>query len=104
MISHNVFFELKNDSEEAVSKLISECHKYLKPIEGIIYFIAGSMHEEHDRDVNVRDYHVATHVTFRNQEAHDKYQIHPLHNEFAERNKDNWKSVRVFDWLPDYNC
>lgn len=101
-IAHNVYFELKDSSEKAVAKMIADCHKYLKPIEGIVYYAVGRMHKKHDRDVNINDYQIGTHVTFRNQAAHDNYQICDLHNEFVARNKDNWKSLRVFDWVPDY--
>lgn len=87
LISHNVFFELENFSAQSISNLVADCHKYLKPIEGIVYFAAGRIHKQHDRDVNIKDFDAAAHITFISQEAHDKYQKHPLHNEFVERNK-----------------
>lgn len=102
IISHNVFFELKEGSREEVKKLISDCRTYLKPIPGIIFFSVGSILDEHQRDVNVRNFHVGIHVTFVNKKAHDEYQSCDLHNQFVARNKDNWKDVRVFDMYADY--
>ena len=40
---------------------------------------------------------VALHLVFVNLAAHDKYQSHPRHLEFVEKNKQLWESVRVFD-------
>lgn len=103
IISHNVFFELKDGSEEAVDRMLSDCHTYLKPIPGIICFSAGRILEEHTRDVNVCDFHVGIHVTFVNKAAHDAYQNCDPHNQFVARNEENWKSVRVFDMYADYS-
>ncbi len=100
LIAHNVYFELHDKSDEAIKKMIGDCHEYLKSIPGIVSFSAGAIHAAHDRDVNIQNFQVGTHVVFRNQEAHDNYQICDLHNEFVNRNKDNWTSVRVFDWIP----
>ena len=96
-LAHNVFFTLKNTSGKAVEALIEDCYSYLKDIPGIIYFSAGSLIEEHNRDVNIRDFQVGLHVIFVNKNYHDKYQVAEKHNIFVERNKDNWAQVRVFD-------
>lgn len=103
LIAHNVYFKLINASDAEIDKFIRDCHKFLKPIEGIIYFAAGRLHSAHDREVNVQDFHVGTHVTFRDQASHDNYQICALHEKFVDANKANWESVRVFDWIPDYD-
>ncbi|TFG59137.1 MAG: Dabb family protein [Spirochaetales bacterium] len=103
VLAHNVFFKLKDGSEQAVGKLISDCNTYLKPIPGILYFSVGRLHTEHAREVNVRDFHVGIHVTFLNQAAHDFYQDCDLHNQFVDRNKDTWETVRVFDLSADYS-
>jgi len=102
-VYHNVYFQLKDSSDEAIEKLIAECHTYLKPVPGIIYFSVGRLLEEHNREVNVLDFHVGTHVTFLNKAAHDAYQTNDLHNKFVERNIDNWGNVRVFDMYADYS-
>jgi hypothetical protein len=96
-LAHNVFFTLKNTSGKAVEALIEDCYSYLKDTPGIIYFSAGSLVEEHNRDANIRDFQVGLHVIFTNKHYHDQYQAAEKHNIFVERNKGNWAQVRVFD-------
>jgi hypothetical protein len=98
---HNVYFVLKDNSPEAKKKLIASCKKYLAKHDGTIYFSAGTLAEELKREANDRDWDVALHLVFVNKAAHDKYQAHPLHKQFVEENRDNFKKVRVFDSLVD---
>jgi len=97
VLSHDVFFSLKDASEAARSKLVAACQKYLTAHEGTVFFSVGTLAQDHTRDVNDRDFDVALHVTFKDKASHDKYQEHPRHGQFIEENKDNWKKVRVFD-------
>lgn len=94
---HDVFFTLKDKSDDAVDALIDDCYLYLKDIEGILYFSAGNRVPEHDREVNVSDYEVGLQIVFTNKSYHDNYQNSEKHNTFVERNKENWEKVRVFD-------
>ncbi len=96
-IGHMVYFQLKDNSPAAKQKLVDACKKYLKDHEGVLYFSAGVLATDFQRDVNDRDWDVALHLVFRNKAAHDKYQEAPTHLRFIEENKDNWKKVRVFD-------
>jgi len=94
---HDVYFTLNNDSEAARSKLVADCYKYLGNHRGIVYFAAGQLVESHQREVNVRDWQVSLHIVFKSKDHHDQYQNAPDHHKFIEQNKDNWKTVRVFD-------
>lgn len=94
---HDVYFTLNDNSETAKSKLVEDCYKYLSSHPGIVFFAAGQIVESHQRDVNVRDWQVSLHIVFKNKDYHDQYQSAPDHHKFIEQNKDNWKSVRVFD-------
>ena len=94
---HDVYFTLNDNSETARSKLVEDCYKYLSSHPGIVFFAAGQIVESHQRDVNVRDWQVSLHIVFKNKDYHDQYQQAPDHHKFIEQNKDNWKSVRVFD-------
>ena len=96
-LAHMVYFKLKDDSQAAKDRLLAACEKYLSGHEGTVYFSAGTLVEELDRDVNQRDFDVALHVVFSNKAAHDKYQTHPRHLKFIEQGRDNWEAVRVFD-------
>lgn len=97
MLAHNVFFTLKDDSDVARADLVEACHKYLKDHPGVVFFAAGSLAEDMDREVNDRDFHVGLHVVFKSQEYQDRYQVAEKHLQFIEENKDNWAKVRVFD-------
>ncbi len=98
-LAHNVFFTLQDNSPEAKNKLVEACKKYLSNHPGTVFFACGTLAEELQRDVNDRDFDVALHLIFQNQAAHDAYQEADRHNQFIEENKENWKSVRVFDSL-----
>src|SRR5262245_15639528 len=97
MISHDVYFSLKDNSPEAKKKLVAACKKYLSKHPGEVFFAAGTLAEGLDRPVNDRDFDVALHIVFQDRKAHDQYQEAKRHQQFIDENKDNWKKVRVFD-------
>jgi hypothetical protein len=97
MLAHNVYFALNDASPAAREKLVTDCYKYLHDHPGVTYFAAGRIVEEHARDVNVRDWDVGLHIVFASKDYHDQYQQAQAHHDFIEANRDNWKSVRVFD-------
>ncbi len=96
-LAHNVFFALKDASDDAVRRLIDDCITYLREHAGVLFFSAGRLVSEHQRDVNDRDFEVGLHIIFNNKKAHDDYQTAPKHEEFIGRNRENWAKVRVFD-------
>jgi hypothetical protein len=97
MLSHNVFFTLKDTSDAAADQLVAACRKYLKDHPGVVFFAAGGLAPEFQRPVNDRGFQVALHVVFTDKAAHDVYQQAPAHLTFIEENKANWAQVRVFD-------
>ena len=100
MLSHDVFFTLKDNSTEAKKQLVAGCKKFLSEQPGTVWFAAGMLVEDHQREVNDRSFDVALHIVFKNKMSHDKYQEAPQHHQFIEEFKDNWKAVRVLDsWL-----
>jgi len=100
MLSHDVYFSLKDNSPEAKKALIAGCKKYLSNQPGTVWFAAGAIVAEHQREVNDRDFDVALHLVFQDKASHDKYQGADAHHKFIEEFKDNWKAVRVFDsWI-----
>ena len=101
MFAHNVYFTLNDASDEKTAELVTECHRYLKDQPGVVFFAAGTVSQAHDREVNVRDFDVSLHVVFDSVAAQDAYQTAADHLTFIERNKANWKQVRVFDSLVD---
>jgi hypothetical protein len=96
LISHMVYFTLKDASPEACQHLVGECNKYLTDHPGTLFYAAGTL-ADYSRPVNDREFHVALNVVFANQQAHDQYQLAPRHEQFIQANRDNWAKVRVFD-------
>lgn len=96
-VVHNVYFKLKDNSDENVAKLVAACKKYLQPQPGVVFFACGGVAKELARPVNDRDWDVGLHVVFENMAAHDRYQEDPQHLQFITENRDNWEKVRVFD-------
>jgi len=97
MLSHDVYFTLNDDSDTAVQALVDACHKYLKDHPGVVFFGAGKLVKELNREVNDQGFQVALHVVFEDKAAHDAYQTVEDHLTFIAENKANWKQVRVFD-------
>lgn len=97
MVSHDVFFSLKENTPENKKTLVEACHKYLKGHPGEAFFSAGVLAEDLKRPVNDLNFDVALHLVFNDKASQDKYQDAPRHLEFIEKNKSLWKSVRVFD-------
>jgi hypothetical protein len=97
LLSHDVFFTLKDSSPAAKKKLVDACKKHLSNHSGTVFFSAGVLADDLKREVNDRDFDVALHIVFKDKASHDKYQDADAHHKFIEENKDNWKKVRVFD-------
>ena len=97
MHAHNVYFALKDNSSEAVERFIVDSKEYLADIAGIKCFASGVLETGLNREVNDQNFDVSVHVLFESKEAHDAYQIDPLHDKFVARSEDNWAAVRVFD-------
>jgi len=97
MVSHDVFFSLKEGSAENKKALVEACHKYLKGHPGEVFFSAGVLADDLKRPVNDLNFDVALHIVFNDKASQEKYQDAPRHLEFIDKNKSLWKSVRVFD-------
>ena len=101
MLAHNVFFTLHDNSETARQKLVAACKKYLSGHPGTAFFAVGVLCQELRRPVNDLGYDVALHLVFKTKADQDAYQLAPRHDEFIAENKENWKTVRVFDSVVD---
>jgi len=97
MISHDVYFTLKDSSDAARTKAIDACKKYLQHHPGATFFAVGARDKSFNRPVNDKDWDVGLHIVFKNKAAHDKYQDSERHQQFITENRDHWQKVRVFD-------
>ena len=96
MLSHAVYFTLKDRSPAAVQALIESCRRHLTGHPGTVAFSVGTV-AAYDRQVNDRDHDVALTIVFESHAAHDAYQVADRHNQFLAANATNWAKVRVFD-------
>jgi len=96
-LAHMVFFTLKDHSKESREAFAASCEKYLKDIEGSVYFSVGLIAEDVEEPVSVKDWDVALHVVFKDKETKAKYLDHPQHKQFVEANRAQFAKVRVFD-------
>ena len=100
MLAHDVYFSLKDNSDQAKQALVAGCKTYLSKGPGVVWFAAGVLVNEHQREVNDQGFDVALHVVFKDKPSHDNYQEAPAHHKFIEELQDNWETVRVFDsWM-----
>lgn len=97
MIAHMVYFTLKDNSAEAMEKLLASCRNFLTDHPGTKFFAVGTRTPDLTRDVNDQEFHVGLHVIFESRAAHDAYQVSPRHVQFIQENKPTWAKVRVFD-------
>ena len=97
LLAHDVYFSLKDNSPAEKKKLVEACKKYLSGHDGEVFFAAGTRDEAFKREVNDTQFDVTLLIVFKDVAAHDKYQDAKRHIQFIKENKDNWKTVRVFD-------
>lgn len=96
MLSHAVYFTLKDRSPAASAGLVESCQKHLTGHPGVHYFSVGTR-AGYDREVNDRDFDVALLLVFESHVAHDAYQVAERHGQFIAENATTWAKVRVFD-------
>lgn len=96
MLSHAVYFSLKDRSPEAVQRLVAACREHLTGHPGTLSFSVGTC-ADYDRQVNDRDFDVALEIVFDSHAAHDAYQTAPRHDQFIAEQATTWAKVRVFD-------
>lgn len=97
MLSHVVYFTLKDRTPEAAAALVKACREHLTGHPGEVFFSAGTCAAQYDRPVNDRDWDVALTIVFESAAAHDTYQTAPRHTQFIAENAPSWAKVRVFD-------
>ncbi len=84
MFSHLVIFWTDPAQPKAADELVEGARKYLTPIPGILHIHVGRMAPS-PRPVVDQTYQVGLYVQFPDKQAHNDYQVHPLHREFVEK-------------------
>jgi hypothetical protein len=96
MLSHAVYFSLKDPAPAAVERLVASCREHLTGHPGTLSFAVGTC-AAYDRKVNDRGFDVALEIVFDSHAAHDAYRDSPRHEAFLAANAATWTQVRVFD-------
>jgi hypothetical protein len=95
---HCVFFTLKPEvTDDQIEEFVKDCY-LLKQIPSVRKLDAGRRDERMTRDINVTDYTLGVVVYFDDKAGHDLYNAHPVHQKLVAKHKDQWSSVRVFDF------
>ncbi|GAA4278880.1 Dabb family protein [Aquimarina mytili] len=95
---HTVLFWLNNPDnlmdrktfEDGVSTLFKECQFITSSHIGIPADTAT-------RPIVDDSYTYCVVLTFKSKEAHDNYQVDPIHKKFVEENKNLWNKIVVYD-------
>ena len=97
MLSHHVFFWLKNPSSTADRDKLIEGLKTLRKIETIRGFHIGIPASTEKREVVDNSYSVSELMFFDHVEGQNVYQEHPIHKKFVENYGALWSKVIVYD-------
>jgi hypothetical protein len=97
LLSHNVYFALKEATPEAKQKLVDSCKKHLSQHPGVVYFATGAICDEIKSPLNARDFDVVLLMVFNSHEALHTYAASAAHQKFIGENMATFKGVRVFD-------
>ena len=99
-LAHAVFFDLVDDGQAGA--LVSDCHRRLSTIPGVLLLEAGTRAPEFSGPRNDNRFDVALWVLFEDRAAHDAYQVHPEHRALVEEWTPRLAGVEVCDaWLAD---
>jgi hypothetical protein len=96
MFTHHVFFWLK----EGLSS--TDRQKFVKGVTSLLsihHIKSGDVGQpaSTNRPVIDRSYSYSLLLVFNNKEAHDSYQVDPIHLKFVEDCSGLWKKVLIYD-------
>jgi hypothetical protein len=98
MFIHSVYFVLRDDLTPAERQRFENGIRSLAAIDSVESGYIGSPAPT-DRPVIERGYTHALILAFRNQGAHDAYQVHAVHDRFREECAGYWSGIRIFDTI-----
>ncbi|MFO7303502.1 MAG: Dabb family protein [Acidobacteriota bacterium] len=96
MLVHAVYFWLKDDLSAADRDQFVKGLESLRTIEDAEACYIG-VPAATDRPIIDRSYDYALVVVFRDMAAHDRYQVHPIHDRFRDECSQYWKKVLIYD-------
>lgn len=96
MLTHSVFFWLKDDVSERDRELFRKDAEALAVIESAVQLFVGEPVSSY-RPVVDSSFTFALTVLFADQAALDAYQVAEMHTAFIEKHTDKWERVLVYD-------
>jgi hypothetical protein len=96
MFIHSVYFWLKPGLTEEQRAKFWESARSLTTIESVRHGFVG-VPAATDRPVIDRSYSCALIVAFDDDEGHDVYQKHPVHDKFRDECAPFWSKVLIYD-------
>lgn len=97
MLIHSVYFWFKADADPGIVADFEAGLRRLLSIPQIKQGFIGKPEQTPPRPVIDQSYAWGLVEHFEDLEAHDAYQVHPLHLEFLERFRASWERVQVYD-------
>ena len=97
MITHDVYFQLKDRSEESVEAFAKETVALMEKSRGLATWQVTVRDPEAGANNSDKDYDVQARMLFRNVAALKEYIPADYHQNWVGEQKDKWESVRVFD-------
>ena len=97
MLIHSVYFWLKQDPDPALASRFEDGLRRLTTIADVQTAYIGRPERTPKRAVIDDSYSWALIATFADIEAHNRYQAHPIHEEFVRELSANWLRVQVYD-------
>jgi hypothetical protein len=96
MFTHSVYFWLRDDLSAEGKQRFVDGIRSLTTIESVAQGFIGTPAAT-DREIIDRSYSYALVVSFADEEAHDAYQVHPVHDRFREQCGGSWKKIVIYD-------
>ena len=97
MLIHSVYFWFKPDAAPNIVEAFEAGLRRLTSIPDIQQAYFGMPELTAERDVVDNSYAWALVEIFADREAHDRYQEHPLHQDFLRQFAESWQRVQVYD-------
>ncbi|WP_144053879.1 Dabb family protein [Baaleninema simplex] len=98
LVRHIVLVDLKSKVPNSqIEELFETGEVQLAKIPGVVTVDFGRK-ARGDRPVHISDYDIAVYMEFESLEDLDRYQSHPIHQEFLKDNQHLWNGLQVLDF------
>ena len=96
MLTHHVLFWLKPETTESQKAAFRDGLESLRGVESVEQLYIGTP-APIERAVVDTTYTFSLNIIFKDLEAHDIYQVHPLHKAFLEEFRVYFEKVIIYD-------